>query len=136
MGGQSLFTKKTDHMEDVFYEKCFPRSVANQMERQFLDLIQENKTVAEYEDKFNALSRFAPSLVDIEEKRCRHFLEGLRPSIRNPLKDFKITDYADLVDRATNKEMRLNESQKRQDQQNQQSQHRGSQNTGQNNKGL
>ncbi|KAK9194951.1 hypothetical protein WN943_003066 [Citrus x changshan-huyou] len=113
---------------DAFYEKCFPRSVANQMERQFLDLIQENKTVAEYEDKFNTLSRFALSLVDTEEKRCRHFLEGLRPFIRDPLEDFRITDCADLVDRATNKEMRLNESQKRRDRQNQQSRHRGSQN--------
>lgn len=120
---------------DAFYEKCFPRSVANQMERQFLDLIQENKTVAEYEDKFNTLSRFALSLVDTEEKRCRHFLEGLRPFIRDPLEDFRITDCADLVDRATNKEMRLNESQKRRDRQNQQSRHRGSQNKGQNNKG-
>ena len=113
-----MFTKKTDHMEDVFYafyEKCFPRSVANQMERQFLDLIKENKIVAEYEDEFNALSCFAPSLVDTEEKRCRHFLEGLRPFIRDPLEDFRIKNYADLVDRATNKEMWLNESQKRRD---------------------
>lgn len=70
---------------DAFYEKYFPRSVANQMEREFLDLVQGNKSVAEYENKFNALSRFIPTLVDTEEKKCRHFLEGLRPSIETLL---------------------------------------------------
>lgn len=66
--------------------------------------------MVEYEDRFNDLSCFAPTLVDTEEKRCRHFLEGLRPSIRDLLEDLRLTDYVDLVDRAINKEMRLNES--------------------------
>ena len=59
---------------NTFYEKYFAQSVSNQKKRQFLNLIQGNKTVAEYEDRFNALSHFAPTLVNTEEKRCRHFL--------------------------------------------------------------
>lgn len=31
----------------------------------------------EYEYKFNALSRFAPELIPIEEEKCRHFEKGL-----------------------------------------------------------
>lgn len=46
-----------------------------------------------------------------------------------------MTDYTNLVDRTTNKEMRLNESQKRRDRWNQLGQQRGSQSKGLNNKG-
>lgn len=66
--------------------------------------------MAEYEDRFNALSQFSLTLVDTKEKRCRCFLKELRPSIRDPLEDFKLTNYADLVYRAANKNMLLNES--------------------------
>lgn len=46
-----------------------------------------------------------------------------------------MTDYTNLVDRATNKEMHLNESQKRRDRWNQLGRQRGSQSKGLNNKG-
>lgn len=59
--------------------------------------------VTEYEDMFNALSYFAPTLVDTRDKRCRHFLERLYLSIWDPLEDLRLTDYINLVDRATNK---------------------------------
>ena len=52
------------------------------MERQFLDPIEGNKAVANYNDRFNALSYFTSMLFDIEEKRYRYFLKGLCPSIR------------------------------------------------------
>lgn len=39
-----------------FNEKYLSQSVVNQMERQFLDQIQGSKTVANYNDRFNALS--------------------------------------------------------------------------------
>lgn len=60
---------------DAFYEKYFPRSVVEKMERELLNLIQGSKFMAAYEDTFNTLSRFAPTLVDNKEKRCRRFLE-------------------------------------------------------------
>lgn len=47
------------------------------MKREFLNLIKWNKYVAEYENKFNALSHFILTLVNTEEKKCRHFLERL-----------------------------------------------------------
>lgn len=84
---------------DAFYEKYFSWSMANQMEQEFLNLIQGNKSVAEYEGKFNALSRFAPTQVDIEDKRCRRFLEGLRPFIRDIIEPLRLTEYADMVDK-------------------------------------
>ena len=89
------------------------------MEREFLNLIKGNKYVAEYENKFNALSCFILTLVGTEEKKCQHFLERLRPSIRDIIEPLRLSEYADMVDRALEKEMWLNESQKRRDRQNQ-----------------
>ncbi|KAK9177898.1 hypothetical protein WN943_027088 [Citrus x changshan-huyou] len=118
---------------DAFYEKYFPRSVAEKMEREFLNLIQGSKSVATYEDTFNTLSRFAPTLVNTKEKRCRRFLEGLNSSIKDPLKPLRITNYVDLVYRALYREMHVNGSQKRQQQWKKHGQQRGSQGKNSNN---
>lgn len=68
------------------------------MEREFLNLIQGNKSMAEYENKFNALSCFMLTLVGTEEKKCQHFLERLRPSIRDIIEPLRFSEYADMVD--------------------------------------
>ena len=48
---------------EAFHEKYFPERVRHQMEADFLKLTQGTKCVAEYEEQFTALSRFAPTLV-------------------------------------------------------------------------
>lgn len=80
------------------------------MGKEFLDLIQGNNSVAVYEDTFNALSRFSSTLVDTEEKRYRHFLDRLNMSTRDPLEPLRITNFADLVDMALFREIRVYES--------------------------
>lgn len=60
------------------------------MEREFLNLIQGNK--------FNALSCFMLTLVGTKEKKCQHFLERLRPSIRDIIEPLRFSEYADMVD--------------------------------------
>ena len=70
------------------------------MEADFLKLTQGTKSVAEYEEQFTALSRFAPTVVANEGSKCRKFLEGLRPNIKGRLTILKLNNYADLVDRA------------------------------------
>lgn len=72
---------------NTFYEKYFSQSVANQMEREFLDSNQGNKFVVEYENKFKALFFFIDLLrhwlilrrrsVDIFLRDCDHLLETL-----------------------------------------------------------
>ncbi|XP_074327544.1 uncharacterized protein LOC141665459 [Apium graveolens] len=72
-----------------------------QMQRKFLELKQENMSVAEYEAKFTELSRFVPQLVGTEEKKAERFQQGLKQWIQNKLAILEITDYATLVQKAT-----------------------------------
>ncbi|TXG60934.1 hypothetical protein EZV62_012297 [Acer yangbiense] len=81
----------------AFNEKYFPDRVRDKMESDFLSLIQGAKSVAEYEEKFNSLSRHVPTLVATETSRCRRFFEGLRPGIKSRLSILKLNVYADLV---------------------------------------
>ena len=67
---------------EAFHEKYFPERVQHQLEADFLKLTQGTKCVAEYEEQFTALSRFALTLVANEGNKCRKFLEGLRPNIK------------------------------------------------------
>ncbi|KAH9722450.1 Endonuclease [Citrus sinensis] len=48
---------------EAFHEKYFPERVRYQMEADFLRLTQGTESVAEYEEQFTALSRFAHTLV-------------------------------------------------------------------------
>lgn len=48
------------------------------------DLLEQNEemTVDQYEAKLSELSKYAPELVDTEEKRSKKFERGLLPRIR------------------------------------------------------
>ncbi|KAL6003147.1 hypothetical protein ACLOJK_023370, partial [Asimina triloba] len=62
-----------------------------------MQLKQSSMSVAEYEIKFSALTRFAPNLVTDDEARIRRFQNGLDESIR----DMVMTEpYGKAVDRA------------------------------------
>ncbi|KAL8123967.1 hypothetical protein AgCh_011826 [Apium graveolens] len=72
-----------DRFTDFFLEKYFPRFMKNQMEIKFLELKQDNLSVADYETKFTELARFVPEQVDTDEKRAKRFQQGLKPWIRS-----------------------------------------------------
>ncbi|KAI3933160.1 hypothetical protein MKW92_000707, partial [Papaver armeniacum] len=65
-----------------------------------MQLTQRNMTVAQYQAKFEELSRFATHLVENEELKAFMFQEGLRPSIKSKLSVLKITSYNEIVERA------------------------------------
>ncbi|XP_024047903.1 uncharacterized protein LOC112101454 [Citrus clementina] len=113
---------------EAFHEKYFPERVRHQMEADFLRLTQGTKSVAEYEEQFTALSRFAHTLVANEGSKCRKFLEGLRPNIKGRLTILKINNYADLVDRAILAEKDILEAQVTRDQRNKKNQQGGPRN--------
>ena len=71
------------------------------MELKFLELKQENMTVAEYEAKFTELSRFVPKFVSTDAKRARRFQQGLKQWIQNRVVVLEITNYATLVQKAS-----------------------------------
>ena len=52
---------------------------------EFLNLPQENMTIAEYNEKFIELSRYAPHIVLSESRKVRKFKVGLRWNIRNKI---------------------------------------------------
>jgi len=85
---------------DLFLEKYFPRFMKNQMEIKFLELKQDNLSVADYETKFTELARFVPEQVDTDEKRAKRFQQGLKPWIRSRVAVFELTTYTAVVQKA------------------------------------
>ena len=59
-----------------------PPIVQERWEDDFIRLRQGASSVAEYETQFTKLSRFAPDLVQTEQKRIRHFVQGLNVDIQ------------------------------------------------------
>ena len=53
-------------------------------------------TVADYEVKFNQLSRYASSLVATDRDKCRMFEEGLKYEIRNRITPTDFQSYIKL----------------------------------------
>ncbi|KAI3855002.1 hypothetical protein MKW92_053370 [Papaver armeniacum] len=84
----------------AFLNKYFPQTVRNQRMIEFMQLTQRNMTVAQYQAKFEELSRFAPHLVENEELEAFKFQEGLKTSIKSRLSVLKITSYTEIVERA------------------------------------
>ncbi|KAL8124091.1 hypothetical protein AgCh_011915 [Apium graveolens] len=68
---------------EMFLEKYLPSYMQDQLEMKFLDLRQEDMSVAEYEVKFSELSRFVPEYINTEEKKAKRFQQGLKPWIRS-----------------------------------------------------
>lgn len=89
-----------DQFKVLFLAKYFPFAVLSQRRAEFMQLVQKDLTVAEYESKFTELSRFVPSLVAEEEDRVLKFQEGLRFAIREKIAVLRLRTYADVVDRA------------------------------------
>ena len=97
-----------------FNDQYCPMSYRLEQEAAFIHLHQGSMTIAEYEDKFAALSEYAKELVDTEEKKCKRFRMGLSPEVRKELSTFREADYADLVDiarKSENESLALVESQ-------------------------
>ncbi|KAL8108855.1 hypothetical protein AgCh_025093 [Apium graveolens] len=69
-----------ERFTEIFLEKYLPSYMQDQMEMKFLDLRQEDMSVAEYEVKFSELSRFVPEYMNTEEKKAKR--EGEREVVR------------------------------------------------------
>ena len=67
---------------------------------EFVRLEQGDLTVAQYEAKFIELSRFAPQLIDIDEKKTLKFQDGLKTYLKNKISILKFSVYSKVVDKA------------------------------------
>ncbi|XP_038885797.1 uncharacterized protein LOC120076090 [Benincasa hispida] len=87
-------TVSWQQFNQAFYNKYFSLTMRCQKEVEFLNLRQENMSVAEYEQKFDHLSHSVPRLVDTEEKKVERFIWGLREGIRGIVTAFRHKEYA------------------------------------------
>ncbi|KAJ4974356.1 hypothetical protein NE237_007530 [Protea cynaroides] len=66
----------------AFFDKYFPKSFRDQMERKFLNLQQSQSTVDAYQQRYEELFFFAPASMQEEETKTHRFTMGLRRGIR------------------------------------------------------
>ncbi|KAL8097339.1 hypothetical protein AgCh_030469 [Apium graveolens] len=69
-------------------------------------------SVADYESKFEELSRYMPSYVDTDRKKAERFQQGLKPWIRGKVVIFELDTYAGVVQKAMIAETESEMSQK------------------------
>ncbi|XP_028054834.1 uncharacterized protein LOC114259046 [Camellia sinensis] len=96
--------------EDLFMEKYFPNSLRQEMIQEFLQLKQGKMSIAQYANRFEALSRYASAIVANEEDKVRRFEWGLDTDIRGRLIAVQLSTYAQMVDRALIVERELADS--------------------------
>ena len=72
----------------------------NLKQEEFRKLRQGNRSLKEYMDNFQALSRYAPDDIDTEGKRKEKFLRGLSDELKIPLSVAYAPNYQTLLDQA------------------------------------
>ncbi|XP_074377542.1 uncharacterized protein LOC141719057 [Apium graveolens] len=83
--------------KELFLEKYFPDCLENQLEVEFLELRQGERSVTEYEAKFKKLSRLVPKYVSTETQKARRSQQGLNPEIRNGVVALQLKTYPSVV---------------------------------------
>ena len=86
-----------------------PAAYQNAKVREFTNLIQGAMTVAEYEVKFDQLSRYAMHLVASEQDKCNKFEAGLRMEIKKGISTRDMHTFTDLREAALRVERLIEE---------------------------
>ena len=60
-----------------FREKFIPSAERDRLSSLFITLRQSGRPVTEYINRFNELGRYAPYMIDTEEKKVARFLDNL-----------------------------------------------------------
>ena len=99
---------------EAFKAHHIPSSIMKIKLREFLALKQGSKTIREYVQVFNHLSRYAPNHVDSDDKKKECFLEGMTPKLRSRL-GRRFESFNELVDDAIamEEDLRLHHLEKR-----------------------
>lgn len=96
----------------AFREQYFLVAVRERKEIEFLELVQGNLLMAQYEAKFVELSCFAPHMVVDEARKAYKFKRGLKPSIWSKLSALMLRSYSSIVAQALVVEQDLKEFEK------------------------
>ena len=101
---------------------------------EFMELIQGNKMVLQYEAKFTELSRFSPHIMVGDVRKAKKFQRGLRPSIRTWMATLRLKAYSEVVETAKVVEKECEDYQRIRDQDKKRSKLEGSQKENENDK--
>ncbi|XP_073030744.1 uncharacterized protein [Primulina eburnea] len=78
---------------DLFYGKYFTAEVRGRLIREFISLRQGDTSVAEFIQKFDRGCHFVPLIARDAADMLRHFMDGLRPTIRIDFMLMRSIDY-------------------------------------------
>ena len=84
----------------AFQNKYMPAAYQNVKVREFINLKQGTMTVAEYEVKFDQLSRYAMHLIATKQDKCDKFEDRLRMEIKKGISVRDMHTFADLSEAA------------------------------------
>ncbi|XP_038887101.1 uncharacterized protein LOC120077283 [Benincasa hispida] len=70
-----------EEFDNAFHEQFYPQTFRDAKQNKFMDLMQGSLMVAEYEQKYIELSKYATSIIQGEDERCRRFEGGLQAEI-------------------------------------------------------
>ena len=84
-------------LTELFLKKYFPDGLRSQLEVEFLELKQGERSVLEYEAKFTKLARLVPEYVSTEIQKARRFQQGLKPEIRRGVVALQLKTYSSMV---------------------------------------
>ncbi|XP_075473987.1 uncharacterized protein LOC142505047 [Primulina tabacum] len=87
--GVNLVTFTWGDFNRVFYDKYFTSDVRSMLKRGSASLRQGDSSVSEFLQKFDRGCHFFPLIANDDAEKLRHFLDGLRPTIR---RDVMFTD--------------------------------------------
>ncbi|XP_042437613.1 uncharacterized protein LOC122023536 [Zingiber officinale] len=105
--GVNLNTLTWEGFKRIFYGKYFTVDVRSRLKREFMSLRQGDMSVAEFVKKYDRGCHFVPLIAEDADEKMRHFLDGLRPTIRQDVLLTNPTDYNDAVTRAYRAEQSL-----------------------------
>ncbi|TLX69464.1 hypothetical protein E9993_22990, partial [Labilibacter sediminis] len=90
-----------------FLEQYCPKDMQRRLEKEFLELRQNDMTVSEYERVFNEKAQFASRYLRTEEEKIDIFVEGLRYEIKDFVTVREITSFNKAVEYARRREHEL-----------------------------
>src|SRR3954465_410799 len=99
--------------EDGFRTSHISSGVMSLKKKEFHNLKQRHRSVAEYIEEFNNLARYAPDEVDTDAKRKEKFLEGLNDELNLQLAVAYVPTYQSLCDKAAILESKIKQVESR-----------------------
>ena len=95
-----IATVTWDQFQQAFRTSHVSTGVMNLKKREFRNLRQGNRTVAQYADEFSKLSRYALDDVATDAAKQEKFMEGLNDEMSMQLMVATLNNYQELVDKA------------------------------------